>query len=198
MEPNAARPTWKTLLAFFIIYFVWGSTFLAIRVGVQEIPPLVFAAMRFLVAGLVLYGWMLARGEPSPTRRQWFSATLLGLLIFVFDYGLLFWAEMRVPSGIAAVSDEAAAGNSSSPSLATEAATPVPATGSPIVCPRHTVVRCPCETTPSIGPAHGTSNAPPITRLVLPAASAPCPVIARSASSTEGEAIRSTSPLSGR
>jgi len=103
MEPNAARPTWKTLLAFFIIYFVWGSTFLAIRVGVQEIPPLVFAAMRFLVAGLVLYGWMLARGEPSPTRRQWFSATLLGLLIFVFDYGLLFWAEMRVPSGIAAV-----------------------------------------------------------------------------------------------
>jgi drug/metabolite transporter (DMT)-like permease len=103
MESDAARPTWKTLLAFFIIYFVWGSTFLAIRVGVHEIPPLVFAAMRFLVAGLVLYGWMIARGEPSPTRRQWFSATLLGLLIFVFDYGLLFWAEMRVPSGIAAV-----------------------------------------------------------------------------------------------
>jgi len=103
MESDAARPTWKTLLAFFIIYFVWGSTFLAIRVGVHEIPPLVFAAMRFLVAGLVLYGWMIARGEPSPTRRQWFSAALLGLLIFVFDYGLLFWAEMRVPSGIAAV-----------------------------------------------------------------------------------------------
>jgi drug/metabolite transporter (DMT)-like permease len=103
MESDAARPTWKTLLAFFIIYFVWGSTFLAIRVGVHEIPPLVFAAMRFLVAGLVLYGWMLARGEPSPTRHQWFSAALLGLLIFVFDYGLLFWAEMRVPSGIAAV-----------------------------------------------------------------------------------------------
>jgi drug/metabolite transporter (DMT)-like permease len=103
MESNAHRPTWKTLLAFAIIYFVWGSTFLFIRIGVHEVPPLLFAAMRFLVAGLVLYGWMVARGEPSPTRRQWFSACLLALLIFVFDYGLLFWAEMRVPSGIAAV-----------------------------------------------------------------------------------------------
>jgi len=103
MESKTHRPTWKTLLAFAIIYFVWGSTFFAIRVGVHEVPPLLFAAMRFLVAGLVLYGWMAARGEPSPTLRQWFSASLLALLIFVFDYGLLFWAEIRVPSGIAAV-----------------------------------------------------------------------------------------------
>lgn len=97
------RPTWKTLLAFAIIYFVWGSTFLAIRVGVREVPPLVLAAMRFSIAGAVLYGWMLARGERSPTARQWGSASLLGIVIFVFDYGLLFWAEQRVPSGIAAV-----------------------------------------------------------------------------------------------
>jgi drug/metabolite transporter (DMT)-like permease len=97
------RPQWKTLLAFAIIYFVWGSTFLAIRVGVREVPPFLFAAMRFLVAGLVLYGWMIARGERSPTARQWMSALSLALLIFVFDYGLLFWAEQRVPSGIAAV-----------------------------------------------------------------------------------------------
>ncbi len=103
MEAKAHRPAWKTLLAFAIIYFVWGSTFLAIRVGVHEVPPFLFAAMRFLVAGLALYGWMLARGERSPSRRQWMSALLLGLLIFVFDYGLLFWAEQRVPSGIAAV-----------------------------------------------------------------------------------------------
>src|SRR5580693_155169 len=100
---EAHRPTWKTLLAFAIIYFVWGSTFLAIRVGVREVPPLVLAAMRFSIAGAVLYGWMLARGERSPTARQWGSASLLGIVIFVFDYGLLFWAEQRVPSGIAAV-----------------------------------------------------------------------------------------------
>jgi drug/metabolite transporter (DMT)-like permease len=107
MATNAAadahRPTWKTLLAFAIIYFVWGSTFLAIRVGVHEVPPLVLAAMRFSIAGAVLYGWMLARGERSPSAREWTSASLLGIVIFVFDYGLLFWAEQRVPSGIAAV-----------------------------------------------------------------------------------------------
>jgi drug/metabolite transporter (DMT)-like permease len=82
---------------------VWGSTFLAIRVGVHEVPPFLFAAMRFTTAGLVLYGWMIARGEPSPNRRQWMSILLLAVLIFVIDYGLLFWAEQRVPSGIAAV-----------------------------------------------------------------------------------------------
>jgi drug/metabolite transporter (DMT)-like permease len=103
VEHKTDRPTWKTLLAFAIIYFVWGSTFLAIRVGVQQVPPLLFAAMRFLAAGLFLYIWTIARGEPSPNRRQWLAACLLALLIFVFDYGLLFWAEIHVPSGIAAV-----------------------------------------------------------------------------------------------
>jgi drug/metabolite transporter (DMT)-like permease len=103
METASPRPTWKTLLAFGIIYFVWGSTFLAIRIGVHEVPPLLFAAMRFLAAGLALYGWTLARGERSPNAREWGSAFLLATLIFVFDYGLLFWAEQRVPSGLAAV-----------------------------------------------------------------------------------------------
>src|SRR6266446_2991835 len=103
MEATTHRPTWKTLLAFAIIYFVWGSTFLAIRVGVREVPPFLLAAMRFLVAGLVLYGWMIARGERSPSGRQWMSVSLIAVLIFVLDYGLVFWAEQRVPSGMAAV-----------------------------------------------------------------------------------------------
>jgi drug/metabolite transporter (DMT)-like permease len=103
MEAKIHRPAWKTLLAFAIIYFVWGSTFLAIRVGVREVPPFLLAAMRFLIAGVVLYGWTIAHGECSPSRRQWASASLLAILIFVFDYGLVFWAEQRVPSGIAAV-----------------------------------------------------------------------------------------------
>ena len=101
---SAARPrAWKVLLAFAIIYFVWGSTFLAIRVGVREVPPFLLAGMRFLVAGVVLYAWARARGVPAPTGREWRGATLLAVLIFVMDYGLLFWAERRVPSGIAAV-----------------------------------------------------------------------------------------------
>jgi len=103
METKTHRPGWKTLLAFAIIYFVWGSTFLAIRIGVREVPPFLLAAMRFSIAGLILYGWMIAQGERSPSRRQWMSVFLLALLIFVLDYGLLFWAEQRVPSGIAAV-----------------------------------------------------------------------------------------------
>ena len=103
MDASGQRPTWKTLLAFAIIYFVWGSTFLAIRVGVREVPPLLLAAMRFLAAGGILFGWTMARGERSPTVRQWTSITLLAFLIFVLDYGLLFWAEQRVPSGLAAV-----------------------------------------------------------------------------------------------
>ena len=102
MEATTPR-RWKTLLAFAIIYFVWGSTFLAIRVGVREVPPFLFAGMRFFTAGIVLYLWMRASGTPSPTRREWLSASSLAVLIFVCDYGLLFWAEQRVPSGIAAV-----------------------------------------------------------------------------------------------
>jgi drug/metabolite transporter (DMT)-like permease len=103
MEPTTRPPSWKILLAFAIIYFVWGSTFLAIRVGVHEVPPLLLAALRFFTAGLILYAWMRATGTPSPTPRQWAGATLLGTVIFVLDYGCLFWAEQRVPSGVAAV-----------------------------------------------------------------------------------------------
>jgi drug/metabolite transporter (DMT)-like permease len=103
LEAESHRPTGKILITFAIIYFVWGSTFLAIRIGVHEVPPLLLAAMRFLTAGAVMYGWLMARGERAPSPRQWAAASLLGFLIFVCDYGLLFWAEQRVPSGIAAV-----------------------------------------------------------------------------------------------
>lgn len=99
-----SRPAaWKTLLAFGIIYFVWGSTFLAIRIGVHEVPPLLYAAMRFGTAGLALLLWTIAKGERMPRGREWFTLTVLAALIFLCDYGLLFWAEQRVPSGIAAV-----------------------------------------------------------------------------------------------
>jgi drug/metabolite transporter (DMT)-like permease len=103
MESASHRPIGKTLLAFLIIYFAWGSTYLAIRVGVREVPPFLLAAMRFLVSGIILYGWALAKGEKSPGRREWRAASVLALFFFVFDYGLLFWAEQRVPSGLAAV-----------------------------------------------------------------------------------------------
>src|SRR5258708_36360833 len=103
MEATYRPRPWKILLAFAIIYFVWGSTFLAIRVGVREVPPFLLAGMRFFAAGIVLYIWMRASGTASPTRREWVSASVLAVLIFLVDYGLVFWAEQRVPSGITAV-----------------------------------------------------------------------------------------------
>jgi drug/metabolite transporter (DMT)-like permease len=103
MDTTPRPRRWKILLAFAIIYFVWGSTFLAIRVGVREVPPFLLAGMRFFAAGVVLYAWLRAKGTASPNRREWVSVTLLAALIFLVDYGLVFWAEQRVPSGITAV-----------------------------------------------------------------------------------------------
>src|SRR5436305_1182577 len=90
-------------MAFAIIYLVWGSTYLAIRVGVLQMPPFLMAGIRFFLAGLVLYGWMRMSGVPSPNRREWRDASILGALMFLMDYACLFWAEQRVPSGISAV-----------------------------------------------------------------------------------------------
>jgi drug/metabolite transporter (DMT)-like permease len=103
LTTHAERPVGKIFLAFAIIYFVWGSTFFAIRVGVHAMPPLTMAALRFVISGIVLVAWQISRGEKLPVRREWAAATFLGFLIFVCDYGLLFWAEQTVPSGVAAV-----------------------------------------------------------------------------------------------
>ena len=103
MDTTPRPRRWKILLAFATIYLVWGSTFLAIRVGVHEVPPFLFAGMRFFAAGALLYAWMRVQGTAAPTRQEWAAATLMAVMIFVLDYGLLFWAEQRVPSGIAAV-----------------------------------------------------------------------------------------------
>src|SRR5580698_1793040 len=93
----------RVVLAFFAIYFLWGTSFLAIRIAVLEVPPLFAAGTRFFVAGAVLYGFMRFRGEARPTASQWRSLALIGLLMFVAEYGPLFWAEKYVPSGIASV-----------------------------------------------------------------------------------------------
>lgn len=101
---SSARPaSWKILVAFSIIYFVWGSTYLAIRIGVREFPPFLMAGMRFTAAGFVMLAWMRFAGTPLPRLREWRGITLLGTLMFLIDYACLFWAEQRVPSGVAAV-----------------------------------------------------------------------------------------------
>src|SRR5215831_9025954 len=104
MPMDATRPArWKILLAFAVIYFVWGSTYLAIRVGVLEMPPFLMAGIRFFIAGAAMFVWMGFTGTRFPTAREWKGAALLGALMFLLDYACLFWAEQRIPSGVAAV-----------------------------------------------------------------------------------------------
>ena len=95
----------RTLLfgAFGIVYVVWGSTYLAIRIAIETIPPLLMAGTRFLVAGAILYAWARARGARRPSGRAVRDAALLGALFLFLGNGGLVWAETRVPSGLAAV-----------------------------------------------------------------------------------------------
>lgn len=90
-----------TLLAFACIYFIWGSTYLAIRYAVETIPPLFVAGLRHLIAGGLLFGWCWWRGL-RPTRRQWFASIVLGGLFFLIGHGTLHWAQQTLPSGVAA------------------------------------------------------------------------------------------------
>jgi drug/metabolite transporter (DMT)-like permease len=102
-QPASVAFDIRVLLAFFAVYVLWGTTFLAIRIAVEEVPPLFAAGTRFFIAGVLLYGFMRLRGQPAPTRAQWRSLAIIGLLMFVAEYGPLFWAEKYVPSGIASV-----------------------------------------------------------------------------------------------
>jgi drug/metabolite transporter (DMT)-like permease len=91
---------WSALLA---LYVVWGSTYLAIRFAVETIPPFLMAGSRFLISGVILYVWRRMAGDPAPTRRQWHSAIIVGLLLLLGGNGIVSWAEQHVPSGIAAL-----------------------------------------------------------------------------------------------
>ena len=92
-----------TILAFAAIYLLWGSTFLAIRIAVESVPPLFAAGVRFALAGSVLYGWARWRGGAPPTRIEWRSVLILAIFLFLIAYGGVFWAERSMPSGIVSV-----------------------------------------------------------------------------------------------
>jgi drug/metabolite transporter (DMT)-like permease len=89
-------------LAFFVIFVVWGTTYLAIRYAVETIPPLVTAAVRHLTAGIVLMGIAWSRGF-RPSRAHWIAGSVVGALFFLIGHGTLHWAEQHVPSGLAAL-----------------------------------------------------------------------------------------------
>jgi drug/metabolite transporter (DMT)-like permease len=89
------------IAGFGTVYLLWGSTYLAIRIGVGTIPPFVMGAIRFLIAGSVLY--LLVHPRERPTLAQWKSAAIVGVLLLVFGNGAVMWAEQKMPSGIASV-----------------------------------------------------------------------------------------------
>jgi drug/metabolite transporter (DMT)-like permease len=89
-------------LAFFAIYVVWGTTYLAIRYAVETIPPLVTAGVRHTAAGLILLGVAWSRGF-RPRREHWIAGAALGALFFLVGHGSLHWAEQYVSSGLAAL-----------------------------------------------------------------------------------------------
>lgn len=93
----------RLVAAFLAIYFLWGTTFLAIRVAVEDLPPLFAAGCRFFLAGIALCIFMRVKGEAMPSARQWRNLVIIALLMFVAEYGPLFWAEKSVPSGIVSV-----------------------------------------------------------------------------------------------
>src|SRR5580704_11771336 len=101
--PIRKRFDFRTISAFFAIYVIWGSTFLAIRTAVLLAPPWFSAGTRFFTAGVILYVFARLRGAGRLSLREWRSLAIIGFLMFFVTYGALFWGEQYVPSGITSV-----------------------------------------------------------------------------------------------
>ncbi|MBP6596627.1 MAG: drug/metabolite exporter YedA [Arenimonas sp.] len=101
-KPGVPSPL-SVALALTSVYLVWGSTYLAIRVGLEGYPPFLMGSLRFLVASLAFYGFLRWRGHAPPTRAQWRNAAVMGLYMMLLGNGLVNFAEQSVSSGLAAI-----------------------------------------------------------------------------------------------
>jgi len=91
------------LLALLTVYLVWGSTYFAIRIGLESFPPLLMIGLRFLIAGILLFGVMKWRDAPAPTSAQWRDGGIVGMLLLGGGTGFVAIAEQTVASGLTAV-----------------------------------------------------------------------------------------------
>ena len=96
------RP-WLVPLAFLLVYVIWGSTYLAIKISIDTIPPFVMAGVRFLVAGAALYAGARLSGAPAPVGVEWRTAGIVGLFLLLGGNGGVVMAQKSVPSGLAAL-----------------------------------------------------------------------------------------------
>lgn len=100
---SAAPSALAVGLALASVYLVWGSTYLAIRVGLEGYPPFLMGSLRFLAASAVFYAFLRWRGHAPPTRAQWKNAAVMGIFMLVMGNGLVNFAEQTVSSGLAAI-----------------------------------------------------------------------------------------------
>src|SRR4051812_46951642 len=99
----AIRKSYLILAAFAAIYVIWGSTYLAVTVALQSLPPFLLMGTRSIVGGAILLGCAAATGAPTGTRREWARAGVRGLFFFVGCHGVLAYAQQHLPSGLAAL-----------------------------------------------------------------------------------------------
>jgi drug/metabolite transporter (DMT)-like permease len=93
----------RVVLAFVLIYTIWGSTYLGIRFAIQSIPPFLMAGTRFIIAGGIILAWAAAKRVPKPSLANWRTAAIVGALLLLGGNGGVTWAEQTVPSSLAAV-----------------------------------------------------------------------------------------------
>jgi len=97
------KQNWKVIIAFAVIYFVWGTTYLAILFAIKDIPPLLMSAMRFLLAGIILYVFCLAKKEQHPDYNTFIKIMFRGILMLVGGTVSVTWVEQYLPSGTTAI-----------------------------------------------------------------------------------------------
>jgi drug/metabolite transporter (DMT)-like permease len=92
------------LIVWLALCLIWGSTWLFIKLGLRDLPPFTFAGIRFLLASAILWAIVIARRRPLPkTGRDWLKLAWMGSITFALNYGLIFWGEQHISSGLAAV-----------------------------------------------------------------------------------------------
>lgn len=103
LKPSRAERARWVPLAFAAVYILWGSTYIGIRIAIESFPPLAMAAIRHSLVGLILYPILRIKTGIRPTASNWWTATVTGVSLLCVSNGGLSWAELRVPSGIAAL-----------------------------------------------------------------------------------------------
>jgi drug/metabolite transporter (DMT)-like permease len=104
MHLNMSRQSLLIVLALFCTYFIWGSTYLAIRFGIESFPPFLMGGVRFTVAGIVLFAVMRYLGAAMPSKQEWLGASVVGLLLPALGNGTVCYVQQTVSSSVAALS----------------------------------------------------------------------------------------------